>query len=46
MDLCECGHVRRAHEADADFDGERWRGYWLECKVEECGCAKFDDHES
>lgn len=38
---CECGHTRKIHDADADYDGERWQGHWGSCETPGCSCEKF-----
>jgi hypothetical protein len=43
LDSCACGHIRGMHEADADFDEGKWRGYWGQCL--KCKCEKFEDRE-
>ncbi len=43
---CECGHPRKAHEVDGDYDEDRWQGYWGCCEVPGCRCEKFEEGES
>jgi hypothetical protein len=45
IDLCLCGHERRQHEADGDYDygAETYRMSYGVCDVDGCTCNQFRD---